>query len=232
MNKRLWTAFAIMVAAVLAILIIWKNDQPNGDIDISGIDIEKLVTVEDIEKDNIPDHYIGNVNSKIIVIGYEDFACVHCAQLSSTFKNIMEDYQDRVLFIYRNFSLNYPNSIVSQSAAEAAYLLGGTESYWKMHELLFQDDSTWTGQAIPTERRRELLSQFAEETNLNVDDFLKAIENYRGNGILTKINRDSEMGKKAGITGTPVWFVNGKQVDELTDSAVRQAIDEALKSTE
>jgi protein-disulfide isomerase len=142
----------------------------------------------------------------------------------------MADYQDRVLFIYRNYSLEYPNSIVTQSAAEAAYLMGGEEAYWKMHDLLFQDDSTWTGQAVSPEKRKGLLGNFAKEIGLDVDKFMKHIENYRGNGILDKMDRDKKMGLAEKIKGTPAWFINGKKVEELSDSAIRKDLDEALKS--
>jgi protein-disulfide isomerase len=231
MNNRLWIVFAVLVIAVLGGLIIWKNGSETPEINVDTYDAKKLLTVDDVGQGQIPDHFIGKKDSKVMVIEYEDFACVHCAQLSSTFDKIMTDYKDRVLFVYRNFSLDYPNSIVTQSAAEATYLLAGEEAYWKMHDLLFQDDSTWTGQAVPNEQRKELLGNFAKEIGLDVDKFFNLIEEYRDNGISAKMNRDKEMGKKAEITGTPAWFINGKKVDELSDSAIRKAIDEALKAT-
>jgi protein-disulfide isomerase len=227
MNKRLWIVFVVLVLVALSGLILWKKGDKT-DMDVGTFDPEKLLTIDDVGEDQIPDHYVGNKDAKIVVIEYEDFACVHCAQLSSAFDKIMSDYKTKVLFIYRNFSLDYPNSIVTQSAGEAAYLLGGEEAFWKMHDLLFQDDSTWTGQAVSTDRRKELLGNFAEEIGLDVDKFLKAVENYRNNGILDKMNRDKNIGKRLDVTGTPAWFINGKKVDELNDGGIRKAIDEAL----
>jgi len=234
MNKRLWIVFVVLILIVLGTLIVWKkNDTDN--IDISNFDAQKLLTINDVGDDNIPDHYIGNKDSKVIAIEYGDFACAHCAQMASTFSKIVSDYQDRILFIYRHFSLNYPNSIVSQSAAEAAFLLGGEEAYWQMHELLFKDDSTWTGgKAVPNDQRKELLGGFAKEVGLDVDKFLKTVENYRSNGILDKTNRDKTLGKKVKVNGTPTWFINGKKVDknDMTDAGIRKAIDEALETTD
>jgi protein-disulfide isomerase len=231
MNNRLWIVFAVLVIAALGGLILWKkSDTP--EINVDAYDIKKLLTVDDVGKGQIPDHFIGKTDSGVVVVEYEDFACVHCAQMASTFDKIMADYEDRVLFIYRNFSLEYPNSIVSQSAAEAAYLLGGEAAYWKMHDLLFQDDSTWTGQAVSSEKRKELLGNFAKEIGLDVDKFFKAVEEYRDNGISTKMNRDRKMGEKAGVTGTPAWFINGEKVSEIKDATIRKAIDEALAAVD
>ena len=232
MSKRLWIVLAVLVLAALGGLIIWKksgNDAISANVD--GLNAQKLLTAKDVgqDKSDIPDHYLGPTDAKVIVIEYEDFACVHCAQSAATFSKIMSDYQDRVLFIYRNFSLNFPNSVVSQSAAEAAYLLGGETAYWAMHNLLFKDDSTWTGEAITQDDRRSLLSDFAKQAGLDVDKFLQAVENYRGNGILDKMNRDKQLGTNAGVSGTPTWFINGQKIDDMTDSAIRKSLDDALK---
>jgi len=231
MSKRLWIVFVVLILIVLGTLIIWKKNGVD-DVDVSNFDAQKLLTIDNVGDDNIPDHYIGKKDSKVVVIEYGDFACVHCAQMASTFSKIVSDYQDRILFIYRHFSLSYPNSTVSQSAAEAAYLLSGEEAYWQMHELLFKDDSTWTGQAISHDKRKELLSGFAKEVGLDVDKFLKTVENYRNNGILDKINRDKALGKKVKMSGTPTWFINGKIVDknDMTDAGIRKLIVEALES--
>jgi protein-disulfide isomerase len=227
MNKRLWIVFAVLVLAAIGGLVYWKKSTIT-EVSVDGLDAKKLLTIDDVGKGEIPDHYFGNKDSKVIVIEYEDYACVHCAQLASTFDKITNDYQEDVLFIYRNFSLGYPNSIVSESAAEAAYLLGGEEAYWKMHALLFQDESTWTGQAVPFDQRNELLSGFAKEIGVDVDKFLSTIEDRRGNGIQTKLDRDKKLGIDADVSGTPSWFIDGKKIDEMSDSAIRKALDEAL----
>jgi protein-disulfide isomerase len=261
MNKRLWILFAVLVIAVLGSLIFFKKDSQASTDYIAKLNVSELLSAKDVAKarltyqyeqdakknkdakaptdddiaeeakGEIPDHYRGSKDAKVVVIEYEDFACVHCAQLASTFEKITEDYKDNVLFIYRNFSLSYPNSIVSQSAGEAAYLLGGEEAYWKMHDLLFQDDSTWTGQAVPAERRKELLTDFAKQAGLDVGKFLSAIEKYRSNGILNKMERDRAMGVKAKVGGTPTWLINGEKPADLSDSAIRKALDEALAKT-
>ena len=215
--------FAVLVLVALGGLIVWKK---SGEVDL-----QKLITMADLEEGEIPDHFRGNLDAKVIVIQYADFACVHCAQMSSTYDKIFADYEDRVLFIYRNFSLKYPSSTITQSAAEAVYLLGGEAAYWQMHDLLFQDDLTWTSSAVP-DNQHELLASFAEEIGLDVDDFFKAIDDYQENGILDKMDRDKRAGLKATVTGTPTWFVNSRKLDGSSDSIIRTAIDNALKTTE
>ena len=258
MNKRLWVILVVLVVGTLGGLIWWRASQNANTEYWKYLDYGKLVTADSVVKARIkdanergnkdfkvsdddkkaiiPDHYVGNKDAKVVVIEYEDFACSHCAQMASTFDKIMQDYKDRVLFIYRNFNINFPNSTVTQSAAEAAYLLGGEEAFWKMHGLLFQDDSIWTGEAIPMEKRKNLLGGFARDIGLDVNKFLNSISSsaIRDNGISDKIERDKKLGlamaeaDKVEKIGTPMWFVNNKEA-KPSDETIRKAIDEALE---
>jgi protein-disulfide isomerase len=232
MNKRLWIVFAALIVVVLGGLILWKKaDAPKSDIDLDVVDGTKLITAKEVGESSIPDHYIGKTDSKVVVIEYEDFACSHCQAFHTYAEKIHRDYKDKVLFIYRDFSLSYPNSIATISAAEAAYLLGGEEAFWKMYKLLFQD-TKWVGQAVPTDERKTILDSYAREIGLDVDKFDEALLNTSQNGVQAKIDRDKELGGKADVTGTPTWFVNGKRVDQATDDQIRTAIDSALKAAD
>ncbi|MCL2451749.1 DsbA family protein [Candidatus Saccharibacteria bacterium] len=262
MNKRLWIVLAVLVVGTMGSLIWWKSSKETVSEYWKYLDQSKLITVDDVvaakikdasergindfklsdddKKIIIPDHYIGKKDSRVIVLQYEDFACSHCAEKASTFNKIMDDYQDRVLFIYRHFSLNFPNSTTSISASEAAYLLGGEAAFWKMHKILFQDDSTWTTRRVVSrDEQRELFSDFATATEINLDKLFETMRDYKGNGISDKIERDRQLGhataEAAGIDrdklGTPMWFVNGQKVD-VTNEDIRKAIDEALKSAD
>ena len=216
-----------------------SNDSLAGDKALSVDDIAKAqektlgrkLTDEERAK-IIPDHTLGKADSKVTVIEYEDFACTHCQQFHTYANQIQDDYKDRVQFIFRDFSLSYPNSIATLSAGEAAMKLGGNDAFWKMNKLLFQDEK-WVGQAVSTKERKSVFNDYAKQSGItDIDKFNDLLSNYDTNGIQDKIDRDKALGEKAGVTGTPTWFVNGKKVDEVNDSNVRKAIDEALKEAE
>lgn len=228
MNKRLWIVFAVLVLVALGGLVFWKKGEDSKiDTTADAYDGSKLLVKADVGDGQIPDHYSGNKDAKVIVIEYEDFACSHCNAFSDTAAAIKKEYANDVLFVYRNFNLKYPNSTISESAAEAAYLIGGEEAYWKMHDLLFSENA-WTSSAIPTKERRTMLEGYAETAGLDVDKFMSAVEDYENNGIQAKINRDKALGTKAEVTGTPTWFVNGKKIDSITESNVKSALKDAL----
>jgi protein-disulfide isomerase len=245
MNKRLWVALAAVVILLVGGLVWWKSTQSSElDYDAIQLDGQKLLSKQAIidavaktgngqEPDQdiiIPDHYVGNKDASVIVIEYEDFACSHCQSFYPYTKKIHDDYKDKVLFIYRDFSLGYPNSTATIGAAEAAYLVGGETAFWQMYDLLFQD-TKWVGQAVPTDERKTIFDSYAGQIGLDVAKFNQALLNTSVNGIKDKIDRDKSLGTAAGATGTPTWIVDGEKVDS-TDEKIRQAIDKALSAAD
>lgn len=254
MNKRLWI-IVVIVAALAVVGIIWakNNGETKQQVDyVANFSKEqatsKALTVDDIakamekssgnkltdeEKKNIiPDHTLGKSDSKVTVVAYEDFACPHCQEFNVYATKIEDEYKDRVRFVFRDFNLSYYNSIATLSAAEAAYKMGGDDAFWKMNKLLFQD-TKWTGNAVPTDERKSIFNDYAKQSGIkDTNKFNELLNNYSTNGIQAKIDRDKALGEKAGVTGTPTWFVNGQKVEEVNDSGVRKAIDAALKEAE
>jgi protein-disulfide isomerase len=199
-----------------------QNDTAEGTtVDISGLDGTKLITAADLEQGEIPDHYLGDKKSPVVVIEYEDFACSHCQALAAYAEQIHADYKSKVLFIHRSFSLTYPNSDGTLRAAEAAYQLGGEKAYWAMTKLLYQD-TRWTSDELFG--ASAVLKNYAEEIGLNADKFQEVMANA---AATNKITRDKELGSAAGVNGTPTWFINGQRVT-ASDADIRAALDAAL----
>lgn len=247
MNKRLWIGVVILIGLFFVSALCYKNSVDNNKNNhdyVSLLNPHKVITKDDIikareqaesttlssdEKNTIiGDHTLGKKNAKVIVIAYEDFACPHCQEFNSYAKKIYEDYGNRVTFIFRSFNLNFPNSIATIGAAEAAGLVGGEAAYWKMNDQLFASDK-WLGYAVTDQERDSLLNEYAKAAKINVDDFNAALQNANSNGITNKIKLDRELAKSDGVQGTPTWIVNGKAVDSVNDQDIRKAIDQALK---
>ena len=247
MNKRLWIVLAVLVVAIFGGLVWYSKtadkNKPDELAYVDQLDGTKLITKDDIiqakqkqlgrdltkeEKDAvIGDHYVGPTDAKVVVVEYEDFACSHCQAFHEYAEQIQDDYSDQVLFIMRDYSLNYPNSLATLSAAEATMKLGGNDAFWKMSKLLFQDE-TWTGQAVPVNERKEIFNKYAKEAGVDVKQFNNLLAGTKDNGIQEKIDRDSRIGKNMGVSGTPTWIVNGKKVESSTEDEIRTAIEKAL----
>lgn len=246
MNKRLWIVLGVLVIAVFGGLMWYKNvaeQQEEQQLSyVDKLDGTKLITRDDVikameesgqsltdeEKNNIiEDHYDGPTDAKVVVVEWEDFACSHCQAFHTYAEQIKDDYKDRVLFIVRDFSLSYPNSIATLSAGNAVAKLGGNEAFWKMSEQLFQD-TKWISQAVPANERKEIFDTYASNAGVKVDDFNSLLADTSNNGIQEKLDRDKQLGKNMGVTGTPTWMVNGTKLDSINEEDIRSAIDAAL----
>ncbi|MCL2173861.1 DsbA family protein [Candidatus Saccharibacteria bacterium] len=190
-------------------------------VDPDTLDGTRLITETDLEEDGIPDHYVGNPSAAVVVIEYEDFACSHCQALSQSAEQIHADYADQVLFIHRSFSLRFPNSDKTLRAAEAAYLLGGQTAYWAMSKLLYQD-TRWLGGTVFG--GQGILNDYAKTVGLDPAAFEETMSDA---AVTNKISRDKSLGTRAGVAGTPSWFIDGQLVTPR-DADIRAALDAAL----
>lgn len=249
MNKRLWIVFAALVIVAVGGLVFWKNNESVSGAYVENLDGTKLISKQNIvdamnksanngnlsdtfktdESLIIPDHFLGKADSKVTVIEYEDFACTACNSFASSAKEIHDEYKDRVLFIYRNFNLNQNTSTLSESGAEATYLVGGEDKYWEMHDLIFSNEVCVEG----NDRNlcQQTITDYAKQIGLDSSKFEKALKDFSSNGINDKIKRDKALGIQAKVSATPTWIINGKRIEGANKSNMKAAIDSALEAT-
>jgi predicted DsbA family dithiol-disulfide isomerase len=90
-----------------------------------------------------------------------------------------------------------------------------------MVKLLYQDNR-WTGPEVFG--GQSVLNGYAKQIGLDVDKFKKAMTET---AVTSKVIRDKELGKKAGVAGTPTWLIDGQPVTPR-DADIRAALDAAL----
>lgn len=145
----------------------------------------------------------GNRNAKVTLIEYGDYQCPACAAYYPIVKKAVSDYQDKILFVFRNFPLSqHPNALPAASAAEAA---GAQGKFWEMLGLLYQNQNSWSDLSNP----RNQFEVFASQLGLNLEKFRS---DEISQAVQDKIQKDSNGGFAAGIDHTPTFFVNLKQI--------------------
>lgn len=238
MSKTGWIIFTAVVLAVLGGLVAWARIS-NPPVNVDGIDHSKVVAAS-AENGNIGDHVRGKKDSKVLLIEYGDFQCPGCAEVHPQTKQIIEEYGDRIGFVFRNFPLSsiHPNARLAAAAAEAAGLQG---KYWEMHDLIYDNQSDWS--SLTGEKRNDIFVNYAKSLELDIDKFNTDLASKStgeaGQKLATKkINFDIALGKANGVSATPTFFINGTVVDDsVRESFVRgdlepikALLDEALKS--
>lgn len=152
------------------------------------------------------EHVRGNAGAKVTIIEYSDFQCPFCGQYAvQTFPQIDEKYIKTGLVKYVFRPLVLPNHLQAQKAMEAAESAGAQGKYWEMHDLLFGRQSQWSdkGGAV------EIFKGYAKSLGLDETAFAQALDCGRYAGIANENAADAQ---KAGISGTPTFFVNGRML--------------------
>lgn len=203
MDKIKWIIFAALSVSVLVFLVIFSE---GSKIDTSSININAVQKASQ-QNGKIADHIFGKTDSKVTLIEYADFQCPGCGSEYVKLQPILEEYKDRIRFIFRNFPLTtmHPNAKAASAAAEAAGLQG---KYWEMHDKIYLNQSEWSD--LSETQRVKLFADYAKDLGLNIKKFNSDITSE---AISKKIAFDVALGQKAGVEGTPTFKLNGKNVD-------------------
>ncbi len=129
-----------------------------------------------------------------------------------TLPQILENYGDRVKFVYRDMPIL---AETSAAAAEASHCTDDQGKFWEFHDLMFTD---------ATARSREAYIQFAEDNALDVAAFTECIDSGKHSGEVTL---DLIDGQGLGIRGTPAFYINGRMVSGAQPYEVFQTVIEA-----
>jgi protein-disulfide isomerase len=150
------------------------------------------------------DHIRGSDNAPIQMLEYGDYECPYCGAAHPVVKALEEELGSRLCFAFRNFPLTnaHPHA---QLAAEAAEAAGAQGKFWEMHDLIYENQ-----EALEPED----LSQYAATVGLDVPRLVKELQT----GVyVPRVREDFQAGVRAGVNGTPTFFINGERFDGVPD---------------
>jgi protein-disulfide isomerase len=205
MDKRFW-AF-IGVIAVIFVGIIFFNSKKDSDTGNAQ-----------------PTNHVMNTGGKITLTEYGDYQCPACGSYYPIVKQVVDKYKDSVTFQFRNLPLTqiHPNAFSGARAAEAA---AKQNKFWEMHDILYENQSSWSESSNPMDEFKD----YAKQLGLNVQQFQ---DDYKSKAVSGPINADIAAFKKTGATmQTPSFFIDGKHVDAKADvDVISKLLDEALNN--
>ncbi len=174
---------------------------------------------------------LGPADAPVTLVEFLDPECESCGAFHPTLKSILKDYDGKVRLVVRYMPF-HPNSVLAASWTEAA---GEQGRYWEMQELLFRRQPEWGeihghgGPAVPAVRREQpavLFERYAAELGLDVERVRAAVA---GNRYAAKVERDKRDGLSLGVSRTPTFFVNGRQLARFSQQDLRALIEDELK---
>ncbi|MFC2143424.1 DsbA family protein [Candidatus Aenigmatarchaeota archaeon] len=215
MKKIILGVVVLIVIIAAAYLLVISPDQ-TGQVTGTG---NTPVNTDKIPIDEIK-NYKGSDDAPVIIEEYSEFACPYCARFAKeTLPQIQSQYIDtgKVKLIFKDY-------IVHDSAkkpAEATWCAGEQGKFFEMHDKLFAN----FGASSDAD-----LKKYADEIGLNREVFDECLSS----GVMTlKVNENMEEGRSKGVSGTPIFFINGEELRGAKPFVQFQAaIEKALAETE
>lgn len=136
----------------------------------------------------------GNKKSKIMFLEFSDYQCPFCSRVQPTISQLLNQYQNRVVFGYRHSPLPFHRE--ADEAAIAAECARDQGKFVEYHTLMFEN---------PSSQHNSNLKQFAKQVQLkNQAKFEDCLDKevYR-----PRLQRDIEVATLAGIRGTPGFVI-------------------------
>lgn len=159
----------------------------------------------------------GPKTAPITLIEFSDFQCAFCKQATSTLKQVLQSYENKVKIVFKHFPL--PNHPQAFKAAQASFCAGEQGKFWEYHDLLFDRSEDLSVQA---------LDKYAEELGLKADQFKTCLDSDTSRTAITK---DIQEGKEAGVSATPTFVINGRLILGAKDvESFKTIINQELKS--
>lgn len=94
-------------------------------------------SIPEVTKD---DHATGAKKPKVYLVEYSDYQCPYCKKHHPTMKQVLQEYGDKVAWVYRHFPLDnlHPYARKLAEGAECAAELGGNDKFWEYTYKIFE----------------------------------------------------------------------------------------------
>jgi protein-disulfide isomerase len=140
----------------------------------------------------------GTPDAIITIVEFTDFQCGFCRQAENTLNEVLAKYPGKVALAHKDYPLAGMDS-QSALASEAARCAGEQGKFWEYRDLLFSSPKL----------DQEILAGSSQTLKLNAKEFDSCLTTER---YKTAIEQDLNDGKKAGVSATPAFFINGARV--------------------
>jgi protein-disulfide isomerase len=146
------------------------------------------------------DHIQGPTDAPFLLLEYGDYECPHCGEAYPIVRAVQKQLGNRLCFAFRNFPLTTIHPYAAH-AAEAAEAAGAQGRFWEMHDLLFENQD-----ALADESLAQYASAVGTDAGRVISEILTGVHTER-------VREDFRYGSRAGVNGTPTFFINGARYD-------------------
>jgi protein-disulfide isomerase len=158
----------------------------------------------------------GSERAPVTIVKFEDFQCPYCKTVQTTYQALLKRYDGKVRLVHKDLPLDAIHPQARQ-AAEAARCAGEQGKFWEYHDALY---------ANSPKAAVEELKAYAKEVGINATSFEQCFTSGKYKGL---VQRDLSEAAQLGLTGTPTFFINGREMSGAQPvEAFAAVIDEEL----
>ena len=158
----------------------------------------------------------GAEKAQVTIVKFEDFECPFCKNVQPALAAVLKQYNGKVRVVHKDLPLEaiHPQA---QLAAEAARCAGDQNKFWEYHDTLYAKAPKFAADA---------LKAYAKDIGLDTAKFDQCLTSGKHKALVQK---DLSEGAQLGLTGTPTFFINGREVSgALPVESFAAIIDEEL----
>ena len=144
------------------------------------------------------DHVLGADQPVVTLVEYGDFGCPYCFAAKRPLESLLDRY-DLLRLVWRHF----PDPELhpgADLAAELSEMAATADRFWDAHGMLL---------AGRTNISLEDLISVGRRLGFDPDDVEAALDDHR---FREPVEEDIAGGMRAGVPGTPTFFVNGERL--------------------
>jgi len=148
----------------------------------------------------VDDHnpIIGPKDAKLTIIEFGCYSCAYTKKAEPVVQEVLKEYNGKVNFQFKHLTIpGHPMGSVAAVAADCAQEQG---QYLPYHKLIFENQANLSDTK---------LRMMALELGMDITKFSECMKSGKYDSELASDNLE---GLKAGVTGTPTFFVNDKKI--------------------
>jgi protein-disulfide isomerase len=173
----------------------------------------------------------GNTSAKVVAVNYDDFECPFCSRMHQTiFPELLKEYGDRVVFIYKDFPLAEIHPWAIHAAVDANCLAAqNPDAFWDFADYIHASQRVVNAEKNLDSQSNALdriALQQGQKRNLDADKLQACIKAQDDSAVKASLKEAEALG----VDATPTLFVNGEKLDGARSANdVRALLDRALQ---
>jgi protein-disulfide isomerase len=145
----------------------------------------------------------GPAKAAVTIVEFSDMQCPHCAKAAPTIDQLLAK-EPEVHFVFQSFPLPMHNWAAKAADYVDCVGRGSNDEVWKFIQKTFDEQNN-----ITEANADEKLKAIATASGANADDIAACAAKP---DTKARVEASVALGKSVGVTGTPVLFVNGRNV--------------------